>query len=371
MAAARTAAAILTAERRRAARENNINLQSYHLKHDVARSPGNHPSSTDLTHGLTLARSEFNNKRPPSPCPHQAEFKARYDSSTVQIIVAFIIFLNFVVEAIKSQVLPEKGSPADTVFVVFEFFFNIVFLIELAWNMYGSWFWLFWDSGWNWFDFIIVGISIISIAFPTLPGITVLRLFRAFRVFRLFKRIDSLKKIIEGVLHAIPGVSQAFMIMLILMGIWSVIGVEFYRDLAPQEFGNFLKAMFTMFQVMTMDFSTIARRLIYLHGQWFAAVFFITYIFITGIVMTNVVVAILLDRYLAAMDKNMDNEENKDPEKDAEEHCPVIYLLDDGIMRPVKSVTWNEWDKILKYIHEAKDMVVESRPFSAKPIEER
>ena len=48
---------------------------------------------------------------------------------------------------------------------------------------------------------------------PDLPGITVLRLFRAFRVFRLFKRIPSLKKIIEGVLQAIPGVTQAFVVM--------------------------------------------------------------------------------------------------------------------------------------------------------------
>jgi hypothetical protein len=46
--------------------------------------------------------------------------------------------------------------------------------------MYGSWWCLFWQSGWNWFDFIIVLISLISLVLSGLPGISVLRLFRAF-----------------------------------------------------------------------------------------------------------------------------------------------------------------------------------------------
>ena len=65
-----------------------------------------------------------------------------------------------------------------------------------------------------------------------------------------------------------------------------------------------MRAMFTMFQVMTMDFSGIARAIMFDHSYPLAAIFFIPYIFIAGIVMTNVVVAILLDRYLAAMDDN-------------------------------------------------------------------
>lgn len=183
--------------------------------------------------------------------------------------VAVMIFLNFIVEAIAAQVLPKDGTTGYYIFTTFDFFFNIVFLFELAWNMYGSWFYPFWKSvtehlvtlafverypslwinitkwgkillklnfpnscyapsnysqsdfqtyltdlnniflaydqwlsfflfeGWNWFDFIIVSISIVAMVPGTanIPGITVLRLFRAFRVFRLFKRIESLKKV--------------------------------------------------------------------------------------------------------------------------------------------------------------------------------
>lgn len=231
----------------------------------------------------------------------QKDVRDFYETPTVQITVASLIFGNFIVSAINAQVLPKEGSIGKQVFAGFELFFNISFTIELVWNIYGSWLWLFWESGWNWFDFIIVIISLLSQGFPNLPGVTVLRLFRAFRVFRLFKRIKSLKRIIEGVLRALPGVCQAFCVTFIIMGIWSVIGVEFFMNAMPQHFGNFLKCMFTMWQIMTGDsWAAIGGVLIYENDYPLAAIYLLSYIFISSIIMTNVVVAILLDKYLDA-----------------------------------------------------------------------
>lgn len=257
----------------------------------------------------------------PENCFHQERVRKAYETQFVQISVALLIFFNFCVSALQAQMLPEEGTLEDKVFFVLEYFFNISFAIELVWNLYGSWFLYFWQSGWNWFDFIIVVVSLLSMSFSNLPGISVLRLLRAFRVFRLFKRVDSLKKIIEGVFGSLPGVSQAFMVLGILMGIWSVIGVEFFAGPEPQFFGNFSKAMFTMWQIMTMDSwsSGIARNIIFKHDYPLAAIFFISYIFIAGIVMTNVVVAILLDKYLEAMDKDKEPQEDELDELDPAE----------------------------------------------------
>jgi hypothetical protein len=186
--------------------------------------------------------------------------------------------------------------------------------------MYGSWWSLFWSSGWNWFDFIIVIISLLALLVDDLPGLAVLRLFRAFRVFRLFKRIESLKLIIDGVLNSLPGVGNAFLVTAILMGIWSIMGVEFFGHIesCEEEFGSFAKAMLTMYQIMTLDFADIMRKVVYDVNMPMAAVFFVSYTFMAGIVMANVVVAILLEKYLActtqaAMDKYVQSaEELKD-----------------------------------------------------------
>lgn len=42
------------------------------------------------------------------------------------------------------------------------------------------------------------------------PGL--LRMMRAFRVFRLFKRVESLRKIMQSLSKAVPGVANAFFI---------------------------------------------------------------------------------------------------------------------------------------------------------------
>jgi len=156
--------------------------------------------------------------------------------------------------------------------------------------------------------FVIVIVSVMALVVPDLPGISVLRLFRAFRVFRLFKRIESLKLIIDGVMASLPGVFNAFLVLGILMGIWSIMGVEFFgKGGESEEFGTFMKGMFSMWQITTMDSwaSGIARPIIYglepgEEPMPFAAVYFISFVFVAGIIMTNVVVAILLEKYLDA-----------------------------------------------------------------------
>lgn len=311
-------------------------------KHHLKFDDGTVTTDADLFNGRWVVVVHEN-------CWSQNWVRAQYESNVIQIAVAVLIFANFIVSACEKVILPEEGSQEQAVFLVFEWFFGLIFSIELAWNMYGSWWGMFWASGWNWFDFIIVLISLLSLGLGNLPGISVLRLFRAFRVFRLFKRVPSLKLIIEGVVASLPGVSNAFVVLGILMGIWSIMGVEFFGiirgerstqltgettcealgssgqtevelcDFTTQEFGDFFKAMFSMWQIMTMDSwaSGIARPLIYNEGHWLAGpIFFISYTFIAGIIMTNVVVAILLEKYLectskAAAAKEVEKEKKK------------------------------------------------------------
>jgi len=241
--------------------------------------------------------------------PYQKEVKDFYLKHSIQILVALIIFMNFVTAAVQAQILPEEDTAASDVFMGFEWFYVYAFLVELLINMYGHFFWEFWRSGWNWFDFFIVVISLMAIYNPELPALSVLRLFRAFRVIRLFKRVDEMKKIIEGIMNSLPALSYAFIAMGLIMGIWAIMGVDFFGEIeSPSSdgsqikgyfFGSFFKALLSLGQITTFDSwsSGIARDIIYLEG-FGAALYFITFIFICGIIMMNVLVALLLDNYL-------------------------------------------------------------------------
>merc|ERR1719486_1612980 len=138
---------------------------------------------------------------------------------------------------------------------------------------------------------------------PLPPPFRLLRLMRAFRVFRLFKRIKSLNKIIVAIVHAVPGVINAFLILAIVMSIYSILAVEFYHVIGDdcsenpktswmetarrncvgdEYFGRFSKSLYTFFQVLTGESwsEAIARPVLWSQrSPWLAvgsAVFFVS-----------------------------------------------------------------------------------------------
>jgi len=228
------------------------------------------------------------------------------------------------VSIVKAELNP-LTDPQKDVFDVLEAVFGFLFLFELIINLWGNWLIRFWSDPWNIFDFLVVVISILAVFVPTMPGVSVLRLFRAFRAFRLFKRIEQLKRIVFGALKSLPRVSYAFAILIMIMGIWSIMAVEFYGKESPELFGNFFLSMLTLFQVMTFDSwsSGVARPVIVnKKGGPTAGIFFICYVFIASIIMVNVVIAIFVDQFL-----NNEPEHDEDNDPDSITETSVSHTL--------------------------------------------
>jgi len=259
----------------------------------------------------------------------QVHVKHLVNNKIYQYLVALLITANFVVSAYTAQVVDKADwrrwerisfnethpqletallkvkefEDQQTVFDSIEVWFTVVFGIELVINLYGNFLLPFCSSLWNWFDFLVVATSIVAIAVPDMPGITVLRLFRAFRVFRLFKRLESLRKVILGVVAAMKDVLAAFVMIIGLTGIWSVLAVDLLGEQFPAEFGDFFKSVLTWFQVMTFDAwsSSILRRILDERpDMWWVSVLFVTYMFLTSIMLLNTMVVVLIDKYLLA-----------------------------------------------------------------------
>ena len=98
--------------------------------------------------------------------------------------------------------------------------------MELALNLYGNWWNKFGYDYWNWFDAVVVAISLLSLTMGGVEGIGALRLLRAFRVVRLFKRAASLRKILKAINQAIPGMRDAFAILMLVMMLYAIMGVR-------------------------------------------------------------------------------------------------------------------------------------------------
>jgi len=233
----------------------------------------------------------------------QAKMYIFYNSDLIQFFTAGLIFGNFIVNAAEAQVRENEGAKP---FKALEMFFTCIFTFELAINFYAHKYGHFINS-WNIFDSVVVLVSLLSLALDNLPGISTLRLMRAFRVFRLFKRLASLRKIMAALSNSVPGCSNAFAIVILVTSIYSILGVQFFKevgegDMKGRYFGTFLRAMLTMFQVMTGDsWAEGVSRPTMEHypdnGQRvLVQLFFVSYILLVGIVLTNVVVAVLLEK---------------------------------------------------------------------------
>ena len=144
--------------------------------------------------------------------------------------------------------------------------FTSVFTMELLINMYAHWMRPFFANLWNAFDVVVIFLSLVALGPINMP-ISVLRLVRAFRVIRLFGHMSSLKRILTALSASIVPELNALLIFFIVASIcsyyiyfrplsWltldaadSIIGVTFFGNYAPEQFGAFDLAFVTMFRV--------------------------------------------------------------------------------------------------------------------------
>lgn len=275
---------------------------------------------------------------------YQEKAQTVYANTRVQGFVAALIMGNFLCNIVEKQIDPRSIKYTDN-FFIFECFFNIAFLTELLVNMYAHWFWKFFKSSWNWFDLLVVTIGMMSMVGLTTDGpLTLLRNLRAFRVFRLFKRIKSLNKILQALARAVPGVVNAFAVLLLVMSVYAILGVELFGTLGDSEsheitfvysegsptvpyttprgqsygeeyFGNFAAALFTLFQALMGDSwsEAIARNIIYGVHPATGGLYFVSFMVINAIILTNVALAVLLEKVIEDPDADKGDEEFDEP----------------------------------------------------------
>ena len=225
-----------------------------------------------------------------------------YLGDRVQLVVATLIVLNFFLNICETQLQPLDGTLEDKILDTADTIFGYIFTIELIVNMFATLFTEFVRDPWNWFDTLVVGITIISNNVPGIPGISVLRLLRTFRVFRLFKRIPSLKQILICLQQSVPPMCNAFAIVCLVTCIYAIMAVTFFGGQREDLFGDFFSSLFTMFQIMTGDkWGDITRELFAQSSMpALTALFFVSYQLMVSFVLVNVVIAVLLDEFAKA-----------------------------------------------------------------------
>jgi len=165
-----------------------------------------------------------------------------------------------------------------------------VFVAEIVLRLlaYG---WRFFTDPWNVFDFAIVGVALA----PATHEASVLRALRILRALRLISAFPSMRRVLSGLIAAIPSMGTVILLLLLLFYIFSVMATQLYGDTHEEWFGTIGASAYTLFQIMTLEgwSDGIVRPVMQTHpSAWF---FFIVFILITSFAVLNLFIGIIVD----------------------------------------------------------------------------
>lgn len=168
---------------------------------------------------------------------------------------------------------------------------------------------------WNYFDFILIVMSVIGLFANVLvfPGfLQVGRLFRIFRIVRLLEISDHLKEVEKRIVSIIPTVFSFAVLLLILTYIYSIIGMFMFEKkiFATCNFSSIHDSFITLFQVMTLDnWSDVMKDLtanVPTFPPLAIQLYFISFVILTAIVAFNVFIAVMTSHVQERLEKDME-----------------------------------------------------------------
>lgn len=164
-----------------------------------------------------------------------------------------------------------------------------VFVVELLGRMY-AYGRGFWRDGWNVFDFMVVAVALA----PANESFAVLRALRVLRVLRLISIFPSMRRVVEGLFAAVPGIASIGAIMLVIFYVFAVMATKLFAADFPHWFGTLHVSLFTLFQIMTLEgWAEIVREIKAVY-PW-AWVFFLVYIMFSTFTVLNLFIAVIVD----------------------------------------------------------------------------
>ncbi|MCM5571528.1 ion transporter [Burkholderiaceae bacterium FT117] len=165
-----------------------------------------------------------------------------------------------------------------------------VFVVEIALRLvaHGA---RFFRDPWAVFDFIVVGIALLPASGP----FAVLRALRVLRVLRLLTFVPSMRRVVGGLLAAIPGLSSVFAVILLIFYVGSVMATKLFGGQFPEWFGSIGASAYTLFQVMTLESWSMGIARPVMEAFPFAWAFFVPFILIATFTMLNLFIAVIVN----------------------------------------------------------------------------
>jgi voltage-gated sodium channel len=205
-------------------------------------------------------------------------------------IITLIIVLNAITLGLGTY---SAQLPADLVraMSIFDGVVTTIFVLEIGLKLIAHRF-KFFSSGWNVFDLLIVGVALV----PGAGAFSVLRALRVLRVLRLLSVVPMMRRIVEALFQAIPGMGAILAVLALMVYVAAVMATTMYGETNPDLFGNLPVSALTLFQVMTVDgWNGEILQPVMEAGHTYAWVFFLVYIVLASFAVLNLFIALVVE----------------------------------------------------------------------------
>lgn len=168
-----------------------------------------------------------------------------------------------------------------------------IFVVEIAIRLVAYWPrpLAFFRDGWNVFDFVVVGLSLLPAAGSFA---TVARLARLLRVVRLVSVVPELRLIVGTMLRSFGSMLAIVLLLGLVLYVYAVLGYHLFGSVDPERWGNLGNAVRTLFEALTLE-GWLEFQAAVIGRVPLAWLFFGTYILIAVFIVVNLFIAVILN----------------------------------------------------------------------------
>jgi len=225
---------------------------------------------------------------PTATSPLRSRVARFVERAAVQNFILAVILFNAVILGLETS--DAVMAQAGPLILVLDRICLAIFVAEIALKLYarGT---DFFRNGWNLFDFIIVGISLI----PATQSLSVLRALRILRLLRVVSVAPSLRRVVEGLVNALPGMGSVFLLMGVIFYIGSVMATKLFGGVFPDWFGTLGRSGYSLFQIMTLESWSMGIVRPVMEVYPYAWMFFVPFIVVTTFAVVNLLVGLIVN----------------------------------------------------------------------------
>ncbi len=213
---------------------------------------------------------------------------AKMERPTTRNFILGVILVNAILLGLET--VPQVMAVAGELIIALDTVCLAIFVAELALKLF-AYRWSFFRSGWNIFDFVIVGVALI----PGSQGLSVLRALRILRLLRVLSVAPSLRRVVEGLITALPGMGSVFLLMALLFYIGAVMSTKLFAASFPEWFGSLWRSGYSLFQIMTLESWSMGIVRPVMEVYPYAWAFFIPFIMVTTFAVVNLLVGLIVN----------------------------------------------------------------------------